>query len=71
MATADGAALDAGLAAVRGVAGVQGAATSSVAIGGTSVLRVTYAGNLETLAAALRAQGWKVTAGANALSIRR
>ena len=71
VATADGAALDAGLAAVRGVAGVQGAATSSVAIGGTSVLRVTYAGNLETLAAALRAQGWKVTAGANALSIRR
>ena len=71
VATADGAALDAGLAAVRGVAGVQGAATSSVAIGGTSVLRVTYAGNLKTLAAALRAQGWKVTAGANALSIRR
>lgn len=71
VATADGAALDAGLAAVRGVAGVQGAATSSVAIGGTSVLRVTYAGDLESLAAGLRAQGWKVTQGANALSIRK
>ena len=71
VATPDGAALDAGLAALRGVAGVQGAATTSVAIGGTSVLRVTYAGDLESLAAALRAQGWKVTPGANALSIRK
>lgn len=71
VATADGAALDAGLASLRGIAGVQGAATSSVAIGGTSVLRVTYAGDLDALAAALRAQGWKVTQGANALSIRR
>lgn len=71
VATPDGAALDAGLAALRGVAGVQGAATTSVAIGGTSVLRVTYAGDLESLATALRAQGWKVTPGANALSIRK
>jgi hypothetical protein len=71
VATPDGAALDAGLAALRGVAGVQGAATTSVAIGGTSVLRVTYAGDLESLAIALRAQGWKVTPGANALSIRK
>lgn len=71
VATPDGAALDAGLGALRAVSGVQGAATTSVAIGGTSVLRVTYAGDLEALAAALRAQGWKVTKGANALSIRR
>ena len=71
VATADAAALDAGMAAVRGVAGVQGVATSSVAMGGTSVLRVTYGGDLETLAAGLRAQGWKVTTGANALSIRK
>ncbi len=71
VATADAAALDAGMAAVRGVAGVQGVATSSVAMGGTSVLRVTYSGDLDALAAALRAQGWKVTTGANALSIRK
>jgi hypothetical protein len=32
---------------------------------------VTYAGELETLAAALRGQGWRVTVGANALSIRK
>jgi hypothetical protein len=46
-------------------------ATTSIAIGGTSVMRVTFAGDLEALAAALRAQGWKVTQGANALSIRK
>lgn len=69
--TPDGAAVDAGLAAVRGVAGVQGTATTSIAIGGTSVMRVTFAGELDALAAGLRAQGWKVTQGPGALSIRR
>ncbi|MCW1384003.1 heavy-metal-associated domain-containing protein [Novosphingobium sp. KCTC 2891] len=69
--TPDAAAVDAGLSGVRAVAGVQGAATSSIAIGGTSVMRVTYAGDLDALAAALRAQGWKVTQGAGALSIRK
>ena len=70
-ATPDGAAVDSGLAGVRAAAGVQGVATTSIAIGGTSVMRVTFAGDLEALAAALRAQGWKVTQGANALSIRK
>jgi hypothetical protein len=70
-ATADAAAVDAGMAAVRGIAGVKSAASSSIAIGGTSVMRVTYAGELEALAAALRAQGWRVTVGSGALSIRK
>ncbi|WP_246465514.1 heavy-metal-associated domain-containing protein [Novosphingobium jiangmenense] len=70
-ATADGPAVDAGMAAVRGVAGVKSAVSSSIAIGGTSVMRVTYAGEIEALAAALRAQGWRVTVGAGALSIRK
>lgn len=70
-ATPDGGAVDAGLAAVRGVAGVRAATTSSMAIGGTSVMRVTFAGDLDALAAGLRAQGWKVTQGAGALSIRK
>jgi hypothetical protein len=34
-------------------------------------MRVTIAGDLETLAAGLRARGWQVTVGNNALSIRR
>jgi hypothetical protein len=70
-ASPDAAAVDAALASVRGTPGVQGAATSSIAIGGTSVMRVTAAGSLEELAAALRARGWQVTVGSNALSIRR
>ena len=70
-ASPDAQAVDAALGAVRGAAGVRGAATSSIAIGGTSVMRVTYAGQLDGLAAALRARGWQVTVGSNALSIRR
>lgn len=70
-ATADAAAVDAGMAAVRSVAGVKSATSSSIAIGGTSVMRVTYAGELEALAAALRGQGWRVTVGSGALSIRK
>jgi hypothetical protein len=67
----DAAAVDAALGAVRGTSGVQGAATTSLAMGGTSVMRVTYAGELSALAAALRAKGWTVATGANALSIKR
>lgn len=67
----DARAVDAALSAVRGIPGVQGAATNSIAIGGTSVLRVTMAGNLDALASGLRARGWQVTVGNNALAIRR
>ena len=70
-ASPDAAAIDGALSAVRGLSGVQGASTSSIAIGGTSVMRVTFAGDLNALAAALRARGWQVTVGSGALSIRR
>lgn len=70
-ASPDAQAVDAALGAVRGAAGVKGAATSSIAIGGTSVMRVSYAGELSELAAALRARGWQVSVGSNSLSIRR
>lgn len=70
-ATEDAAAVDAGMAAVRSAAGVKSASTTSIAIGGTSVMRVTFAGELDALAAALRAQGYRVTVGAGALSIRK
>ena len=69
-ASPDAGAVDAALGAVRGAPGVQGAAPTSLAVGGTSVMRVSYAGDLATLAEALRARGWKVTVGTNALSIR-
>jgi hypothetical protein len=67
----DARAVDAAIAAVRGVPGVRGVATSSLAMGGTSVMRVSYAGSLDELRDALRSRGWSVTAGSNALSIRR
>lgn len=67
----DAGAVDAALGAVRSAPGVKGASTTSLAVGGTSIMRVTYEGDIDTLAAALRARGWRVTVGANALSIKR
>jgi len=71
VATPDPASVDSALGAVRGTPGVLGVSTSSIAIGGTSVMRVTFAGDLSALAAALRARGWQVTQGSNALGISR
>ena len=70
-ASPDARAVDAALLAVRSVPGVQGAGTTSIAIGGTSVMRVNASASLDAIAAALRARGWQVTVGSNALSIRR
>ena len=70
-ATPDAAAVDAGLSSVRGAAGVQSANVSSVAVGGTSVMRVSFAGDADGLRAALQARGWQVSQGGGALSIRR
>jgi len=69
--TPSGSSVDAALASVRGVPGVRGAATSSIAIGGTSVMRVSYSGDLGGLAAALRARGWNVAQNASGLGISR
>ena len=71
VATPDAAAVDSALASVRSAPGVRGVSTSSIAIGGTSVLRVTFAGDLATLGNALRGRGWTVTQGSNALAISR
>jgi len=69
--TPDAAAFDAALSGVRAVPGVSGSAVTSTAIGGTSVLRVTFTGSLADLAAGLRARGWQVVEGSNALAISR
>ena len=71
VATPDAAAVDAALASLRGTPGVRGVATSSIALGGTSVARVSFAGDLAGLAEALRARGWQVNQGNNALGISR
>ncbi|HKX88338.1 MAG TPA: heavy-metal-associated domain-containing protein, partial [Sphingopyxis sp.] len=46
--------------AVAGVAGVQSAATTSLELGGTSVMRVTFRGDIAALRTALAARGFKV-----------
>ncbi len=70
-ATPDAGTINSTLAAVRATPGVRGASTSSLAIGGTSVMSVSYGGSLPELAQALAGRGFAVTQGSNALSIRR
>ncbi|MCX7676857.1 MAG: heavy-metal-associated domain-containing protein [Alteraurantiacibacter sp.] len=70
-ATPDPRSFDATLSGLRAVAGVRGVAVSSTAIGGVSVLQVNFAGDLQELAAALRAAGWQVTVGNGALAVSR
>jgi hypothetical protein len=70
-ATPDAAAFDGGLGAVRGVPGVRGLNVTSTAVGGTSVMSVSFAGSQEELAAALQARGYVVRQGQNALAISR
>ncbi|MBY8827870.1 heavy-metal-associated domain-containing protein [Hephaestia mangrovi] len=69
--TPDAAAVNAGEAALRAIPGVGSAATTSLAMGGVSVMRVTYAGDQGALAAQLQARGWQVQSGPGALRIRR
>ena len=57
--------------AVGGIAGVQSASTTSLALGGTSVMRVTFRGDLAALKAALAARGYSVQEGGNTLRISR
>lgn len=57
--------------ALRGIPGVQSANTSSLALGGTSVMSVTFAGNVDALRSALQSRGFTVTASGNTLRISR
>jgi len=70
-ASPDAGAIDSTLATVRSTSGVRGAATTSLAIGGTSVMTVSYSGSIDQLAAALRSRGFAVNQGSNALAISR
>ena len=58
-------------ASVRGVPGVKSATTTSLALGGTSVMNVNFAGDAATLRLALEARGFRVTEGGGVLRIRR
>ncbi|SEH11124.1 hypothetical protein SAMN05428974_0144 [Sphingopyxis sp. YR583] len=56
---------------VAGAAGVQSASTTSLALGGTSVMRVSFRGDIAALKAALTARGFKVQEGGGQLRISR
>jgi hypothetical protein len=58
-------------AALRGIPGVRAAGTTSLALGGVSVMRVSYQGDIAALRAALVARGWQVQEGASTLRITR
>jgi len=69
--TPNAGALTASESAVRGVPGVRSAVTTSLALGGISVMRVGYDGAIGGLRAALEARGWQVQEGPGVLLIRR
>ena len=58
-------------AALRGIPGVRTALTSSLALGGVSVMRVGFDGDPAALVAALEARGWQVQGSGTTLRIRR
>lgn len=58
-------------ALVRGLPGVRSAATSSLALGGTSVMQVSFDGSAEMLRTALTARGYTVTVNGATLRISR
>lgn len=69
--TPSAASVTASESAVRGVPGVRSANTTSLALGGISVMRVSYDGTIGSLRSALEARGWSVQEGPGVLRIRR
>ncbi|MEO6385005.1 MAG: heavy-metal-associated domain-containing protein [Sphingomonas sp.] len=57
--------------AVRGVPGVSGASTTSMAIGGVSVMRLNFSGDPDLLRTSLQSRGFQVGRSGNTLRIRR
>jgi hypothetical protein len=69
--TATAADVDSGEGALRGIPGVQSANTTSLALGGTSVMRVVFQGEAAALRSALQARGWKVSGSGDTIRLRR
>ena len=69
--TPDAAAVSSTESALRGIPSVRSASTSSLALGGVSLMVVSYAGDPASLRAALEARGWQVFGGGTTLRIRR
>ncbi len=58
-------------AAVRGIPGVKSAGVSSLALGGVSVMRVTFDGDIDMLRVALSSRGFSVSGGGTTLKISK
>jgi hypothetical protein len=58
-------------AAMRGIPGVSSASTSSLALGGVSLMAVSFGGSPDAFRAALQARGWQVFGTGTTLRIRR
>lgn len=69
--TADVAALDQAQSALRAVPGVQSASVQSLALGGTSLLSLTYNGDLAALKIGLQARGWRLEGAGAVLTMKR
>jgi hypothetical protein len=69
--TPDAAAVSAAELGVSRVRGVTSAITTSLALGGTSVMRVTFMGDAAAMQAALQAQGWQVSGSGTSLRIAK
>jgi hypothetical protein len=63
--------VDSGEGALRGIPGVQSANTTSLALGGTSVMRLVFQGDAAALRSALQARGWKVSGSGDTIRVRR
>ncbi|MEO0907288.1 MAG: heavy-metal-associated domain-containing protein, partial [Pseudomonadota bacterium] len=70
-ATPDPSTFDAALTNMRAVPGVRSLSVTSTAMGGTSVMNVTYRGDVGALAGALRDRGFAVRESGDTLSISR
>ncbi|WP_445193148.1 heavy-metal-associated domain-containing protein [Sphingomonas sp. Tas61C01] len=57
--------------ALRAIPGVKSAATTSLALGGVSLLRVSFDGSPDTLRAALESRGYQVLGSGQTIRIRR
>lgn len=56
---------------VRSIPGIRSASTSSLALGGTSVMQVSFEGNVDLLRTGLQARGYAVVVSGNTLRIIR
>ena len=70
-ATPDAATFEGTVASVRAAIGVRGAVVTSTAIGGTSLMTVSFGGDAAGFAAALRTRGYTVRQSGNTFTISR